>query len=75
MKALDTLERGLRISPNNPEMLVLLGDIYATDQDTRQKAIEAYNKALEIRNGDSDFERVVEKKMQKMSDINTNIIN
>lgn len=26
----------------NTDMLVLLGDIYATDQDKRQKAIEAY---------------------------------
>lgn len=42
MKALDTLKRGLRMSPNNTDMLVLLGDIYATDQDKRQKAIEAY---------------------------------
>ena len=73
MKALDTLQRGLRMSPNNPDMLVLLGDIYATDQDKRQKAIEAYNKAIEIRSGDSDFERVVRKKMQRMPD--TNIIN
>ena len=73
MKALDILQIGLRISPNSPEMLVLLGDIYATDQDTRQKAIEAYSRALEIKSGDSDFARVVEKKMQRMSD--TNIIN
>jgi tetratricopeptide (TPR) repeat protein len=73
MKALEILQRGLRMSPKNPEMLVLLGDIYATDQGKKQKAIEAYSEAIEIKKGDSAFEKAVRNKMKKIPD--TNIIN
>jgi hypothetical protein len=70
--------RAARQSKRNMSTYLLSLVPFITDSEseyTRQKAIEAYNKALEIRNGDSDIERVVEKKMQRMSDTNTNIIN
>lgn len=55
-RAGDSLERALRIQPDNPRLWLRLGEVYK-EQGNKQQAAEMARKAMRIAPGDAYIER------------------
>ncbi len=74
MRALGTIERALALPGDNPKYLmvkvdlyVLLADWYAKQYNREFEAIAAYEKAIKLNKGDVEFERKINKKIERLS--------
>jgi len=78
MRAKRTIKKALRLSPNNADCLIVLGDannILAEDEKDSYEASRlfseakgVYEKAIEIRKGDEEFKTNVEKKIKNIEE-------
>jgi len=78
MRAIRNIKKALRLSPNNADYLIVLGDanyiLAEQEEDSSQairlfsKAKDVYEKAIEIKEGDEEFRTNVEKKTKNIEE-------
>ncbi|MBI5776964.1 MAG: tetratricopeptide repeat protein, partial [Nitrospirae bacterium] len=55
------MQRALALNPDNPDALLVLGDLYAEDLKDQKQALEAYKKYLETGGTETRAKNYIEK--------------